>query len=151
MKKTNLSKSENKSWRDILRSTGSTMLWTMILLVLGGMYLAVSAKAAKVGRRVLNLESQHNQLQLEYDELNAVYAQRTSPDRMRALALSMGFRDAVPADVDYIPIEEFDSLGEFIVPAPGSLRQSGNPGLSPAYSETLVDAVRRWFEAGVDE
>lgn len=149
MKKKDLHKSENKSWRGILRSTGSTMLWTMILLVLGGMYLAVSAKAAKVGRRVLNLESQHNQLQLEYDELNAAYAQLTSPDRMRTLAQSMGFRDAVPADVDYINIEGIDGLGEFILPAPGSLRQSANPGLSPAYSETLVDALRRWFEAGI--
>lgn len=151
MKKKDLHKSENKSWRGILRSTGSTMLWTTILLVLGGMYLAVSAKAAKVGRRVLNLESQHNQLQLEYDELNAAYAELTSPDRMRTLAQSMGFRDAVPADVDYINIEGIDSLGEFILPAPGSLRQSANPGLSPAYSETLFDALRRWFEAGITQ
>jgi len=149
MKKMHLHKSENKSWRGILRSTGSTMLWTMILLVLGGMYLAVSAKAAKVGRTVIDLESKHTKLQLEYDELNAAYAVLTSPDRMRILAQSMGYRDAVPADVDYIKIEEIDSLGEFIVPAPGSLRQSANPGLSPAYSETLVDALQRWFEAGI--
>lgn len=149
MKRTPRRKNENKPWRSILRSTGSTMLWTMILLVLGGMYLAVSAKAAKVGRTVLNLESQHNQLQLEYDELNAAYAAITSPDRMRTLAQSMGFREAVPADVDYIQVEGIENLGEFIAPAPSSLRRAGNPGLSPAYSETLVDALRKWFEVGV--
>lgn len=122
-----------------------------ILLVLGGLYLAVSSKAAQAGRRVMELEVEFNQLQLAADELTANLAELTSPQRMHSIGQSLGFRDARAGDVVYLNVDGYMKNAEFVAPAPRTLRGSVNSAISPAYTETLIDAVQRWLDAGPQE
>jgi hypothetical protein len=142
---------EVNNWRAILRSTGSTLLWMMILLVLGGLYLAVSSKAAQAGRNVMELEVEFNQKQLVADELTADLADLTSPQRMRSIAQSLGFRDATTGDVIYLDAVGIEQEEVFVPPAPRTLRGSQKQGVSPAYTETLIDAFQRWLSTGPQE
>jgi len=135
-------------WRNQLRFTGATMLWIMVLLVVGGMYLAVSAKLADVGRQVLELEEQREELLEQRNELSVVLAQLVSPQRMAERATAMGFRPAGAGDVEYLKLEGYIEAAPFIAPRPISAVRAFGQSLSPAYTETLVDRVERMFGDG---
>jgi hypothetical protein len=121
----------------------------MILLLIGGLYLAVSSKVADLGRDVMVLENRREELQRENDELRAELARSTSPDRMMELAQSLGFRPARLNEVTYVSLEAYDPPVEFVAPQPRAEPDAGKSALSPAYTETIVDFFRRWL--GVKE
>jgi hypothetical protein len=133
---------------EIFRSTGSGMLWLMILLVLGGLYLSVSAKTAQLGREVIVQTDEVRQKTLIRNEKSAQLAELTSPSRMRVRAESKGYRDANLNDIAYSPLESAILEMDFIAPAPDTYIKDHNQLLSPAYTETLVDGVRRWLGVG---
>lgn len=111
------------------------------LLGVGAMYLAVSAKAAEAGRRVLNLERERQDLLEANAELRAKLAEQMAPTRMLALASELGFRPARPEDIEFLSVEGYYTQGPFVAPKPPASGQIGETTLSPAYTETLGD----WF------
>jgi hypothetical protein len=133
---------------EILRSTGSGMLWLMILLVLGGLYLSVSAKTAQLGREVISKTDEVRQKTLIRNERSAHLAELTSPSRMRVRAESEGYRDASFNDIAYAQLEIATLKMDFVAPAPDTYIKDHNQLLSPAYTETLIDGFKRWFGAG---
>jgi len=151
MRETNLDRPKPSYFLDLFRSTGSGMLWLMILLVLGGLYLSVSAKTAQVGREVIRLTDDVKQQSIYLNELEAKHAEITAPEMLRARAESLGYRDATVDDVVYHTLDELEQESDFVAPAPDTLLKEHNNLLSPVYTETLIDAIRRWFGGGVQE
>lgn len=137
--------SRRTGWRLAVRSTGRTMLLVVTLLGVGGMYLAVSAKVADAGRRVLTLESQKADLQQTNDELSARLASLTSPERMLELASGLGFRPANPGEVEYLVVPGYEPPAPFVAPKPPAATDSSVSQLSPAYTETLGQWFGRLF------
>lgn len=136
------------SWRNMLRSAGASMLWLIILLILGGLYLAVNAKAAKAGRAVLALEADVEEARREYAERSAILAELTAPERMEELARAQGFRQASLNDVLFIPFDEVPEEKIFQAPSSGgSVNQQGR-AISPAYSETWIEVLQHWIGVG---
>lgn len=133
--------SRRTSWRPGKGSTGGTLLLIVTLLGVGGLYLAVSAKAADVGRDVLTLENRREDLQQANEELTAKLAELTAPERMMARASELGFRPAGPNDVEFVPVDGFQEQSPFVAPRPPSSGEIGSTMLSPAYTETLGE----WF------
>lgn len=129
------------SWRPGRSSTGGTLLLIVTLIGVGGMYLAVSAKAADVGRDVLTLENRREDLLQTNAELTAKLAQLTAPEKMLARASELGFRPAGPNDVEFVPVEGFQPNPPFLAPRPPASGEIGSTMLSPAYTETLGE----WF------
>jgi cell division protein FtsL len=139
---------EQALWRSVIRSTGTTLLWVLILLVLGGMYLAVSAKTASAGRAYLDLEEKVEQADLRNSDLVVTLAELTSPQRMMELSSALGFRPATLEDVDFVLTEEVVVNEAFTAPQPDSSLWDKTTVLSPAYTETLVDFIKRWLGTG---
>lgn len=133
---------------EIFHSTGSGILWLMILLVLGGLYLSVSAKTAQLGREVIVQTDEVRQKTLIRNEKSAQLAELTSPSRMRVLAESKGYRDANFNDIAYAQLEIATLEIDFVAPAPDTYIKDHSQLLSPAYTETLVDGFRRWLGVG---
>jgi cell division protein FtsL len=136
------------SWRSMIQSTGSALLWLLILLVLGGLYLSVNAKAASAGRDYLSLEDHVQEARRKNSALVAQLAEVTSPHRMMELAQSMGFRPATRRDVRFIYTEEAPRRNVYRAPPPQASLYTRLLAVSPAYTETLVDAIRRWLGIG---
>jgi hypothetical protein len=122
------------------------LLLVVTLLGVGGMYLAVSAKAAEAGRRVLTLERQREDLNEANAELKAQLAELMAPTRMLALASELGFRPAAPEDLDFLPVEGYAPQEPGVAPNPPSSGKIGETALSPAYTETLGE----WFTRVLD-
>jgi len=143
-----LGNQKRASWRSTVQSTGSALLCVLILLVLGGLYLTVNTKAATAGRVYLDLEERVESAREKNAYLVAQLAIATSPERMKELASSMGFRDATKNDVEFLSVDESIKKANFRAPSPQSSFQSISLTVSPAYTETLLDAFRRWFQLG---
>lgn len=114
----------------------------IVLMAVGSLYLAVSAKAADAGREVLNLERRRQELVQQNADLTARLARLTEPERMLARASELGFQPAGPDDIEFVQVEGFQSGQPFAAPRPPAESERGETTLSPAYTETLGD----WFE-----
>ncbi len=121
------------------------MLWLVLLLVVGGMYLAVNAKVAAAGRDVLTLEDRRLELQRENAELGAQLAKLSAPDRMIERAQALGFRPAGPGEIEYLIVDGYQPPPEFSAPSPPASTRAADSSLSPAYTETLGEWVSRWL------
>lgn len=115
----------------------------VVLMAVGGMYLAVSAQAANAGRKVLELERRREELAQRNAELTARLASLTDPERMRARADELGFRPAGPQDIEFVEVEGLPGQESFAAPRPPAEGQQGGAALSPAYTETLGDWIDR--------
>jgi hypothetical protein len=135
-------------WRGVIQSTGSTLLWVLILLVLGGLYLSVSAKAASAGRLVITLSDELEEVRQTYSEVVARHALATSPQRMRELASSLGYRPAEIDEVRFLRTNLIQERLSFQAPVPQSVGAARKTTLSPAYTETLMDWAKRFFGVG---
>lgn len=135
-------------WRIDVLKTSKTALTIVILLILGGIYLAVNAKVAKAGREVLVLESRRTDLYRINSELTATIAEIRSPKRMMERAASLGFSEATADDIQYLIIEGYSGKPPFIAPKPPASSYEGGSMLSPAYTETLGEWFNRWLAEG---
>jgi cell division protein FtsL len=137
--------------KSVVQSAGSTLLWVLILLVLGGMYLAVNSKAASAGRAYLEWEEKVEDADQRHSDLVAQHAFVTSPQRMLELAQALGFRLATLKDVIYISTDRTPLEIVFRAPHPEQFLKTGQIAVSPAYTETLLEALRRWLGIGGTE
>ena len=135
-------------WRLQVLSTSRTALWIVGLVVLGGVYLAVNSKVASAGRELLVLERRHELLVRTYGELNAAYAGLISPDFMMERASYLGFRPALPIEIQYLPVEGFEISEGFEAPRPLTSDEERPGMLSPSYTETLGDWFSRFALGG---
>ena len=135
-------------WRSQLRVTSRTVLAAIVLLIVGGLYLAVSARVARSGRSVLILQSERAELQRQIAELTATLAELTTPERMLARALELGFRPAELGDIEYIVVVDYVPPDPFVAPKPPNSTTERDGGLSPAYTETLGDWISRFVSPG---
>lgn len=128
--------------------TSKTALTVVVLLILGGIYLAVNAKVARAGREVLVLEARRAELYRTNSELTATIAEIRSPERMLERAASLGFREAIASEILYLQIRGYPGDPPFIAPKPPANSHQGGAMLSPAYTETLGEWFNRWLEEG---
>jgi len=133
--------SKQAAWRIRIRSTSGAVMLLIVILVIGGVYLAVNAKMARTGREVLVQEARRTDLRRINAELTSELAELTAPDRLVLVAAAMGFRPARQDEVEYVLVEGYQPDEPFIAPRPVSWEDDSTVSLSPTYSETLG----QWF------
>lgn len=135
--------SKKGSWRKSLRITSRSVLLVVSLLLVGGLYLAVNARLARLGREVLDLQIEKAELERQTAELQSRLAELTMPDRMIERARELGYRPAEMGDIQYVVVEGYVDPEPFVAPEPpdSSVEYAGS--LSPAYTETLGDWIAR--------
>ncbi len=138
------------SWHAQVRITSRTILPVIALFLIGGLYLAVNARVAREGRRVLELQSQMDELERQTSELRSNLAELTMPKRMLEQALEMGFRPAEMGDILYVVVPDYQPAEAFVAPKPATSLTNREAGLSPAYTETLGEWMSRWLRKGVE-
>ncbi len=137
-------------WRLQILSTSRMALWIVGFVVLGGVYLAVNSKVASAGRELLLLERRHESLVRINGELSATYAGLISPEFMMERASYLGFRPALPNEIQYLPVDGFIISGGFEAPRPLTSDEERQSMLSPSYTETLGDWISRFAIGGTE-
>lgn len=135
-------------WRLQVLATSRTAIWLVLLLVIGGIYLAVNAKLAKAGREVLVLEARETVLMRKNGELMSNLAEFRSPDLMLERAINLGFEPAAPGQIEFVEVQGYAGDEPFVAPRPPGSLNVGETMLSPAYTETLADLFSHWLNGG---
>jgi hypothetical protein len=94
-------------WRSQTQMLATLSIGLLILLVVGGLYLAVASRAGNAGRDLQNLEARKADLLRENDRLRAQLADLRSMDRMAARALALGFVPANPQQLVYVHVPNY--------------------------------------------
>jgi hypothetical protein len=115
------------------------------LLVVGALYLGVSARVALAGRQVMVLEGRREELQRTNAELTARRAELMNPMVMWKRAGALDFRPADTDDVVYVTVPGYVAPDPFVAPRPKSSNLGSAGALSPAYTETLGESFMRWL------
>lgn len=124
-------------WRATFELTARTILPVIGLLLVAGMYLTVNARLARSGRQLLDLQDERAELERLDSDLTATLAELTTPERMYARALDLGFRPAEAQEIEYIVVPGYRAPADFVAPLPPSSSATYERALSPAYTETL--------------
>jgi hypothetical protein len=137
------------SWRSQVRITSRTVLPVIALFLISGLYLAVNSRVAREGRKVLEFQTQMEELERQISDLTANLAELTTPKQMLEMAYELGFRPAEMGDIMYVIVPDYQRAEPFVAPKPASSLGSKDAGLSPAYTETLGEWMSRWLRQGV--
>ena len=106
--------SKKTSWRKSLRITSKTVMAIVALLIVGGLYLAVNARVARLGRDVLDMQNEKAELERQTAELHSRLAELTMPDKMMERALELGFRPAEMDDIQYVVVDGYVDPDPFV-------------------------------------
>lgn len=124
-------------WRQQTQLLAGLFIGLLVLLVVGGLYLAVASRAGNAGRDLQNLEVRRAELQRENDRLRAELANLRSLTRLANRALELGFAPAAPDQVHYLKVASLPAA----LPAP----LAATPAPAPAAAASPID----WLSAAL--
>lgn len=94
-------------WRQQTQALAALSIALMVLLVIGGLYLAVASRAGNAGRDLQFFEMRKTELIRENDRLRAQLADLRSMTRMANRALELGFAPARPDQIHYVAVPDY--------------------------------------------
>ena len=117
-------------------------LFSLALVMVGlvaGIYLNVTARAATAGRKIQEMQTQILQLQRTNADLETQLALLTSVRSMEQRAVALGYRPVDPGQVLYLPVPGYAGRQEAVLASPPGPAVASAPDLPPEFTETLVD------------
>lgn len=129
-------------WRAQLQMIGLFCLGLVLIALVAGVYLNVTARAATVGRRVQALQVQIETARRRNADLETGLARITSVEIMEARAQALGFQPASGDSFLYVMVPGYPGRQPVVMaPPPGPLTATG-PHLPPEFTQSLLD----WFQ-----
>ena len=129
-------------WRVQMQMIGAFLLGLVLLGVVAGVYLNVTARASKVGREIQTLQSKILTIQRENADLETQLAALTSASAMESRALAMGFRSITPGEAKYIKVSGYSGRQEIVLAPPPRMITTETEELPPEFTQTLFDWIR---------
>jgi cell division protein FtsL len=126
-------------WRIQLQWIGIVLLGLVVVVLIAGFYLYVSAQATAAGTAIKELEYQREDLQISIADLHTQLANLNSAVVMMDRALEVGYHPATQADLVYVKVEGYPGRQiAFIAPPPsGGTFDEGI--VLPTYQQSLWD------------
>lgn len=129
-------------WRSQTQAVAILSITLLTAAVVGGFYLAVSARAATAGRDLQALEAQKAELTQNNDELRAQLAQLRSVTRLAARAQELGFQPATGDQLEYLRVDSFPQTTK-LAPPPRAAVLPPPPNTLAVFADWLVQTARR--------
>lgn len=134
-------------WRKQLQLIGIFLLGLIIVALVAGIYLNVTARTATIGRNIQGLRFDIEELERQNADLESQLATLTSNREMQKRAEDLGFYSVDSEEILYVLVPGY------IERQPLDLDDSPTPALprtqalSPEYTQSLFDWIReRVFE-----
>jgi len=130
---------KNAPWRVQLQLIGIFSLVVVLVALIAGVYLNVTARAATIGREIQGMEVDILELQRDNADLENQLGLLTSIRTMQQRAEDLGFQSINPAEVVYVTVPGYAGRQPAsLAPPPGPVTASDS-SLPPEYTQTLFD------------
>ncbi|GAB4578862.1 MAG: hypothetical protein Fur0022_15990 [Anaerolineales bacterium] len=140
---------KNAPWRVQLQLIGGFSLIVVVVALVAGMYLNITARAATIGREIQEMEANILELQRDNADLENQLGMLTSIRTMQARAEDLGFQPMNPAEVLYItPAGYAGRPAASLAPPPGPV-EAAVSSLPPEYTQSLFDWLLEMTENNV--
>src|SRR3990172_6367912 len=130
-------------WRKQLQWIGLFMLGLILVALVAGIYLSVSAEASSNGRAIQAMYADIDQMEREIEDQKTQLAFLTSNDEMAKRAEDMGFLPVNKGEVLYIVVPGYKRSGHAILGSTPASLVSGASMLSQEYTQSLFDWLRQ--------
>ena len=133
-------------WRKQLQFIGLFSLFLVFVALIAGIYLSVSAQAAKVGRSIQNMQRETEAMDLEIENLQAQLALIKTADEMERKAEDLGFSKVQVDEIVYLKISGYyEPQGVVLAPYQGRTI-TGAKVMPEKFTESLFTWLRRQFD-----
>jgi len=130
-------------WRKQLQIIGVFLLVLVFVALISGVYLNVSARAAKAGRSIQDMQSDIEALGLDIEDRQSELAMILSSSSMEERAREMGFEVVETDEIVYLSVPGYVERRSIIL-APTSERViTRAPVTPPEYTESLFTWLKR--------
>lgn len=129
-------------WRT---QTQAVALWSvtlLVIIVLGGLYLAVAARAGTAGRDVQDLEWRKAELTRANDQLRATLSHLRSVTRLSNRARELGYQPVVGEQVEYLPVANYPTIVQTQTPVQASADEMP---VAATTDDSWVQAALTWL------
>jgi len=126
-------------WRKQLQWIGLFMLAMILVAMVAGIYLSVSAQASKAGREIQIMYAEMEDIRRNIEDMESQIAYLVSNAEMEKRAQELGFTPVSSEDIFYILVPGYSK--------PDQADLAGSPGtplpiipmVAPEYTQSLVD------------
>lgn len=118
------------------------VLMVVLSLIIGGLYLAQATTNIATARDIEMLDRQRSRIQRDNERLRADIARLQSLDNLHTRAATLGFEEAGPEDIQYLPVDGY--VYNQPAPTPTLVQPTATP---ETYEENFAGWLQRQFEA----
>jgi cell division protein FtsL len=129
-------------WRKQLQYIGLFLLGLILVALIAGIYLSVTARAATVGRDIQMMHAEIELSEREIEDLRTGLALITSNRQMEERASQLGFHSVTAEELTYVTVPGYAKPRQVTLALSTSPRVAPAPVLSPEYTQSLFDWLR---------
>lgn len=126
-------------WRTQLQWIGLFMLSLIIVAMVAGIYLSVSAQASTAGREIQIMYAEMEEIRRNVEDMETQIAYLVSNSEMEIRAEEMGFLPVESDEIFYILVPGYLKLSQANLAEPPGSTLPAIPTISPEYTQSLVD------------
>ena len=126
-------------WRKQLQWIGLFMLALIIVAMVAGIYLSVSAQASTAGREIQIMYAEMEKIRRNVEDMETQIAYLVSNSEMEKRAEELGFLSVESDEIFYILVPGYINPGQANLAEPPGLTLPAIPTISPEYTQSLVD------------
>jgi cell division protein FtsL len=126
-------------WRRQLQWIGLFMLALIMIAMVAGIYLSVSAQASTAGREIQIMYSEMDDIQRNIEDLESQLAFLASHDEMKKRAEGLGFHSVESDEIFYILVPGYVNPDQAVLADTTGSSLPSVPILSPEYTQSLLD------------
>ena len=129
-------------WRKQLQWIGLFMLAMILIAMVAGIYLSVSAQASTSGREIQIMYADMEENRLQIEDMESQIAFLTSNAEMEKRAQELGFTPVSSEDVLYIMVPGYSKPSQVEIAGAPGVPVPMIPVVAPEYTQSLVDWLR---------
>ncbi len=126
-------------WRKQLQWIGLFMLVLILIAMVAGIYLSVSARASTAGREIQIMYGQMEDIRRNIEDMETQLAFMLSNAEMEKRADELGFYPVESDEIFYILVPGYTDSKQVILAEPPGTSFSSSPTISPEYTQSLLD------------
>jgi len=126
-----------------MQRIGFFLLALVVVALVAGLYLYITAQTATAGVEIQNLEARSEELRLQIADLKTQLGRISSAAAMEQRALEMGFEKTTPENTAYLVVADYPGRQTAILAPPPSAEALQAPLIKAAYTESLWDWLFR--------